>query len=132
MKLDKVKDTIEKKTEELSGKTVKEIADLSKKHMFILLVSLMALLAFSFSFVLYGQSLDMLAILVGTITGLYKADMVSDLCTKSAAFFVKQEGTIVYVLAGAAVAGSIFLHPLFFLAIGLFAGKSLYFLAKNR
>ncbi len=110
---------------DVGGKTVNEITGLSKKYTFTVFLCVVLLLSFAFSFALYGQGWDILAIAAGTITALSLTTKVSDLFDRVNDFLLNQESGALYIFGGCTLLVAIFLHPILFFILGLSAGLGL-------
>lgn len=113
------------------GVSVKELEGYAKKHRFEIFFCILFILASLFTLVFWGSTLSIFLAGIGGIISIFLPTQIENFSRKMAHTVFSKEGTMQLIIAIVALIVAIFLAPLIFLIVGLHAGKSMLYLARE-
>lgn len=118
----------EKKKE---GVSVRELEGYAKKHRFEIFFCILFVFASLFTLVFWGPTLSIFLAGIGSIISIFFPRTIDQYAQKFAFKIFSKEATTQLIIGIIALIIAIFLAPIIFLVIGLYAGKGLITLTKE-
>jgi len=108
------------------GLTVKEIGEFSKKYRVEVFLCLLLLLTCIFNFIFMWGCLSVITATIGAISGLLFSSKIDSFLKTILKFPLEQQMPTQVIIAAATLIVGIFLPPVIFLFLGLYAGEAMY------
>lgn len=113
------------------GISVKELEGYAKKHRFEIFFCILFVFASLFTLVFWGPTFSIFCVGIGTIFSIFLPLTVEQFARKMTMMVFTKEATTQLIIGILAIIVAIFIAPVIFLFIGLFAGKSLITFVKE-
>lgn len=113
------------------GVTVKELEGYAKNYRYEIFFCALFIFATIFSLVFWGAHISIFLAGIGGIVGALLSGPIEQFQHKMATTILAKDTSIQLIIALVAIIVSIFLAPLFFLCVGVNAGKSMIRLLKR-